>query len=48
MRESISIKILDLSGNNILTAPEGDDEAAENGANALKVTFLLGLDMVAF
>jgi|Transcript_3341 Ran GTPase-activating protein (RanGAP) involved in mRNA processing and transport len=36
VRESISIKILDLSGNNILTAPEGDDEAAENGANALK------------
>lgn len=36
VRESISLRTLDMSGNNILTAPEGDDEAQENGANAMK------------
>uniref|UniRef100_A0A7S1IVT4 Uncharacterized protein n=1 Tax=Eutreptiella gymnastica TaxID=73025 RepID=A0A7S1IVT4_9EUGL len=36
IRESISIRTLDLSGNNVLTGPEGDDEAVENAATALK------------
>ena len=34
------MRTLNLSGNNVLTGPEGDDEAVENAATAMKVCIL--------